>query len=545
MHLRPTAEEARSGASHADQQLRGIGCILVGGASGTCAFAGIGLGDWQPDLIVPISAVLRLLDVYYETAYPIFPFFVWPDVIEKVSNKDHLRQRPFYGAAMAAAALALARIRDSAPSTHSLSAVEISALPTAEALFAASEGAIPKDLSDAQDFDYVRASALLALVSIQFARPRKLQQHLGTYWTLCSINRLHDEQQWVSTLSVSQKEERRRVLWSMYTLDIFATLSFGAALRSRQASLLVRFPSHTDAECVRSDAAPSESVELASDPWLTGWNFVTELYKTLEYALDSPQRGSATAFDFLDSAYLSLPVEFREMRPFSGNAAEDRIGYQTANIRVTMQTVKMVLVCHDLSFSEKRAQALQIAESLLEDIDSVPLPYLQAISAPLLHHLVGIYKLILPITEYALSFDAFSRIRQILIDITRSLQRLQSGLTYSANVIKRFQSQIARMDAAQSGASSRAASRAASPRTDPTNQSATVGHALASTASFEGVPPAPAPDLVSWESAFELQDVFQDWPFDFDPTWIVVENNDFAGTTGAPATSLDADAVLP
>lgn len=215
--------------------------------------------------------------------------------------------------------------------------------------------------------------------------------------------------------------------------QIFATLSFGAALRSRQASLLVRFPSHTDAECVRSDAAPSESAETASDPWLTGWNFVTELYKTLEYALDSPQRGSATAFDFLDSAYLSLPVEFREMRPFSGNAAEDRIGYQTANIRVTMQTVKMVLVCHDLSFSEKRAQALQIAESLLEDIDSVPLPYLQAISAPLvsfrfsdsrtnpltlyysqLHHLVGIYKLILPITEYALSFDAFSRIRQIL-----------------------------------------------------------------------------------------------------------------------------------
>lgn len=40
MHLRPTAEEARSGASHADQQLRGIGCILIGGASGTCAFAG-------------------------------------------------------------------------------------------------------------------------------------------------------------------------------------------------------------------------------------------------------------------------------------------------------------------------------------------------------------------------------------------------------------------------------------------------------------------------------------------------------------------------
>lgn len=191
------------------------------------------MGDWQPDLIVPISAVLRLLDVYYETAYPIFPFFVWPDVIEKVSNKDHLRQRPFYGAAMAAAALALARIRDSAPSTHSLSAVEISALPTAEALFAASEGAIPKDLSDAQDFDYVRASALLALVSIQFARPRKLQQHLGTYWTLCSINRLHDEQQWVSTLSVSQKEGRRRVLWSMYTLDV--RQSSGAPLPHRSS----------------------------------------------------------------------------------------------------------------------------------------------------------------------------------------------------------------------------------------------------------------------------------------------------------------------
>ncbi|BGP22804.1 C6 transcription factor [Rhodotorula toruloides] len=508
---------------------------------------------WRPPVLVPVYALLKVLAIYHETAYPIFPYFVWPDFIVKVSHEEHLNNRAFYGTVFAATALGLARIRDSAASTNPLSPQEAAALPTPEQLFAAAEDAVPRDLSEAEDFDFVRTTALLALISIQFARPRKLHQHLGTFWTLCSTNRLHDEKRWGQRLSRIEREERRRVIWSMYTLDLFSALSFGGALRSRDASLLVSFPSEFDDEILVGDDS-SDSQASSTTCWLTGWNFVTELYKTLEHALDSPgsrdlqiHSGTVTAssfLDFLDTAYSSLPQAFKEIRPFSDNARQDRFGYQSANILVTLQTVKMVVVCRDLTDARQRDQAVQIAEALLRDVGAVPLAYLQAISSPLIHHLVGIYKLLFPITEHALTPDLFIRIRQLLIDMTALLQRLQSRLTYTTDVVQRFQSQIARMDAAQAIGLSRPASPRLAPPVIPSVSSASTAQPApsASTAtstpnprflsldlqqsnhSYSVAPPydssfAAAPLDVPWESAFELQDVFCDWPFDFDASW--------------------------
>lgn len=137
-----------------------------------------------------------------------------------------------------------------------------------------------------------------------------------------------------------------------------------------------------------------ESDPQAAPSWLTGWNFVTELYKTLEHALDSPagnrdlhiDSGTVTAaafLDFLDTAYSSLPLAFKEIKPFTNDARQDRFGYQSANILVTLQTIRMVVVCRDLSDARQRDHAVQIAEALLRDVGAVPLAYLQAISSPL------------------------------------------------------------------------------------------------------------------------------------------------------------------
>lgn len=377
-------------------------------------------GAWQPLVVVPLEPLLKVLTIYHETAYPIFPFFVWPTFIDKVAREEHLGNRPFYGVVMAAAALALARTRDSATPSRTISHEEAELLPAPEVLFAAAEDAMPKDLTTAEDFDYVRASALLALVGIQFARPRKLQQHLGTYNTLCSVNRSHDERRWGANLTAIEKEERRRVIWSIYTLEVsrsarhplghlqliwlcllqlFAALSFGGTLRSRQTSIKVQYPLVTDESLISCSGDPSASPASANTTRLTGWNFVTELYKTLEYALDSTQdpslssSSSATSIlDFLDATYATLPPIFKEMRSFIGDTQYDRFGYQTANIRVTLQTVKMVAVCRDLSEPCRREQAVQIAETLLQDVNAVPLPYLQAISSPLVSRLSPLHR---------------------------------------------------------------------------------------------------------------------------------------------------------
>lgn len=156
-----------------------------------------------------------------------------------------------------------------------------------------------------------------------------------------------------------------------------------------------------------------------------------------------------------------------------------------------------------------------------------------------IHHLVGIYKLLFPVMERALTPDLFVRIRQLLyarpsflssrltpleaallsdlafcrIDMTTLVGRLQSRLTYTIDVTQRFTSQIERMDQAQAFASSRPASPrppSSLPPSHPLSPSLTVDSAtlgLSNPISGLEVPP--------WEAAFELQDIFSDWPFDF------------------------------
>ncbi|GAA5890835.1 hypothetical protein JCM5296_003436 [Sporobolomyces johnsonii] len=493
---------------------------------------------WRPSVLVPVFALLKVLQTYYEAVYPIFPYFVWPHFIGKVSTEEHLNNRPFYGTVMAASALALARIRDNAALTNPLSPKEASALPSPEALFAAAEDALPKDLTEATDFDYLRTTALLAITSIQFANPRKMHQHLGAFWTLCAMNRVHDEKRWPQVGRI-EAEERRRVYWSMYTLDIFTSISYGGVLRTREATSLVDFPSEIDDDYIVDEGNSVQPSSVLS--WLIGWNFTSQLYKTLEHALDSgpghdshtnsPRITGTSVLDLLDTAYSSLPQAFKETQPYSNVPQQDRFGYQTANIIVTLHTVRMVAVCRNLCDSAQRDQAVQIAETLLREIGAIPLAYLQAISSPLINHLVGIYKLLFPITERRLTPDLFVRIRQLLIDMTTLLGRLESRLTYSIDVAERFKSQISRMDDAQAIG----ASAPPSPRLQTTHPlPQTTGEGQPPGASFGLNLPAAIPP--PWEAAFELQDVFQDWPFDFSHAALDVPN----GLPPAPPFDLGA-----
>ncbi|BGP20906.1 hypothetical protein JCM10213v2_009071 [Rhodosporidiobolus nylandii] len=479
--------------------------------------------------LVPVFALLRALETYYEAVYPIFPFFVWPAFIERVKNEDHLNDRSFYGTVMAASALGAARLRDNAASTTPLSAKEAAALPSPEILLAAAEDAIPKDLDSASDFDLLRSTALLAVCAIQLANPKKMYQHVGVFWTLCSMHRLHDEKNWTATDRL-EIEERRRVFWSMYTLELFACLAFGGVRRTKESVLKVHYPSEID------DAFLANGVEqpAGSISWLHGWNFTTQLYKMLECALDASQPGIVCAgsqisfsalLDFLDTSYACLVPAFKNIKPYSGVPDLDRFGYQAANIL----TVRMVAVCRNAQDATQREEAVRVAEDTLRQVSAIPVAYLQGFSSPLIHHLVGIYKLLFPVTERRLTPDLFVRIRQLLIDMTTLFSRLQSRLTYTIDVTQRFTSQIQRMDEAQAIASSRPTSPRPQPFAPLPPPPDALGQqpasAVESNAALDFSAEATATaglEVPPWEAAFELQDIFSDWPFDFlsaGPTW--------------------------
>lgn len=112
---------------------------------------------------------------------------------------------------MAACALATARVRDGALITPQGRRPDLLAIPP-EDYFAAAEDALPPNLLEVYDFNYLRGCALMALASIQDGRVDLMRKYLGHYFTIMAIRQWHDEVNWPTELSPVEKEERRRLV---------------------------------------------------------------------------------------------------------------------------------------------------------------------------------------------------------------------------------------------------------------------------------------------------------------------------------------------
>lgn len=112
---------------------------------------------------------------------------------------------------MAACALASARVRDGALFSSHWQSTELSQ-PPSEMFFNAAKDLIPKDLGNAKGTSFMRACALLAITSIQNGQIRSMQQYLGYYHTLLTMEGRHDEKLWPKDLTPIEKEERRRLV---------------------------------------------------------------------------------------------------------------------------------------------------------------------------------------------------------------------------------------------------------------------------------------------------------------------------------------------
>lgn len=100
------------------------------------------------------------------------------------------------------------RIRDGAIPSATSDLLSVSP----EAFVAHAEAAFPHDLTLATEFDYLRATGLLAVTSIQLSQQRNFQRWMGSYLTLIAMDSLHDEEKWDKKMGVIEREERRRLV---------------------------------------------------------------------------------------------------------------------------------------------------------------------------------------------------------------------------------------------------------------------------------------------------------------------------------------------
>ncbi|KAL4910493.1 hypothetical protein BDW74DRAFT_64 [Aspergillus multicolor] len=369
---------------------------------------------------------------------------------------------------MAMCALASARARDGALYSSRWSPQQL-ANPPSELFWMAAKESIPRDLATARGTEYMRACAILSIASIQHGQIHGMQQYLGMYHTLATMDGLQDEKYWPKDLDPVTVEIRRRMFWSIYTLDVYSSIVWGGVIRHREAQCNVRYPGD-----VRDDfiAKPTHGVSAAengrlgaplSDDWIIGWNFITDMYRMMEHAVDNQRRRSRQHIGITDvwslfrpaqttgtwlmehvlSNYSSLPPQFRETRPVTGDLAHDIFGFQSANIQATLQLLRMVLSSNEAQGVDEKCH---VAGQVLSVFSEVPVEYLKAISSPLLHHLAGIGYILGSVMEGSLSEASYQRVRTLLLEMADLLHRLESGLRRSTGTSERLKAQVQRID---------------------------------------------------------------------------------------------------
>jgi hypothetical protein len=259
----------------------------------------------------------------------------------------------------------------------------------------------------------------------------------------------------------------------MYTLEVFSSIVWGGMIRCRESQSKVRYPSEVDDEFFSNGGFENPQLEtnIDSDPslyrdpssWLHGWNFTTEMYRILEHAMnDFHRRRHQTIGPFSPSDLFSrdappqsvvlekvmamhagLPSEFKEARGDSAGTIDDIFNFLAANIAATLQLVRMVLfTAEDATVEQKCA----VTRELLDGFSNVPLRFLRAMSAPLLHHLAGIGSILGSMIEGPLSKSSYFQVRSVLLAMADLLASLEVGIARTVGATERLRSHITRID---------------------------------------------------------------------------------------------------
>lgn len=434
------------------------------------------VGDWNAPYVASQAAIMDLIELYFEIVYPVFPFFHQPSFLRTVSRGQYNHDKNLFAATLAICALVSARVRDGAvtnPRWDSPNALQ--EIPS-DVFYA--EAAKQVVLGKSSDLNLMRANAVLALAAIQDGNVRDMHLHIGRYHTLVAMDGLHDEANWPKPMGLIEAEERRRLFWSIYTLDIFSSVVWGGIGRCQEQQSQVAYPTEIDddlfdntgifsqALLARPGHGPSpgrHGLQVSSTCWLSGWNAVTDFYRVLEHVLmqfrdrrarsssrswlhdifqDNPTFSQASVLDCVMRMYRDLPHCFKETPPFTFNASVDRFGFQAANITATLQLLRMVLLS---ASGASVADRCQVASEVINAFIAVPNSYHQAISAPLLHHIGSIGDILGTVLGEPLSQNDYAYVRSTLLLMAQLLANLD-GVKSGTGAADRLRTQVLKID---------------------------------------------------------------------------------------------------
>ncbi|GFP54652.1 hypothetical protein ACSS6W_002485 [Trichoderma asperelloides] len=514
--------------------------------AGSDASPGLSSTAWRAPYIVSQATVVDLVDLYFEIVYPIFPFFHQPSFTRKISRAEYNYNKPLFATTMAVCALVSGRVRDGSVMNPrwDVQALQRETLP--DTFYAEAKRQLLDDGCESSDFNILRGHAIMAITAIQNGKIREMHHHIGIYHTLMDMDGLHDEVNWPSGIGIIEREERRRMFWSIYTLDIFTSVVWGGVIRSREQQSNVTYPAEVDDQYISDGgiAQPGFSpsglsppiarlvLTAQSDCWISGWNFITDLYRVLEHALARfRDRRRSFMSEIIDDQstvtetsirnkvlqmYLNLPECFKHTPAMAFNQKQDLFGFQAANITASLQLLRIVLFA---AGGASIAERCDIASDVVDAFNSIPVQYCLAISKPLLHHLGGIGSILGSVFEERLSEAEYTRVRSVMLSMARLLENLET-IHRSSCASENLRSQVSRIDEYMS--TQRQHQR---PPLEETPVNTTAQPVLPPVDGTRSAPPPPYEHVgseIAGDWSFQVPpDLLGDlnWNFDFGPVW--------------------------
>jgi len=417
---------------------------------------------------------------------------------------------------MAVCALASARVRDGAYAGHTSNDLQRPE-SSSEIFFTAACESLDIDSAKTETVDYIRSCALLALACIQYGQSVDVQQYLGKAFTVAAMHKFYDEKHWPANLDESQKEMYRRVYWCVYTLDVYSAIVWSCFLRSQEVHAYVRYPSEINLD----NMSPVQATQAGQPTsWLVGWNFALDLYRVLEHVVNKVRarrfkhddRRAVDNLVFTDSfsdqnvmqamlsMYYDLPRQFKETPPMTGVFEKDVYGFQAANIQATLQLLRMMLF--GLEDGPGVERKCDVANEVLQVFHTIPIPYLRAISTPLVYQLGSIGQILGSVLGEPLSPAVYERVRTAVVLMADLLDNLEQVLHRSAGAAQGLRSQVKKID--EYMLSQRRGGQVVQPQTNTTLPPIT---STSSSMAMPGLPPL--------MNTAALPEIHADWPWQF------------------------------
>ncbi|KAM0274366.1 hypothetical protein ACHAQH_007903 [Verticillium albo-atrum] len=404
-----------------------------------------------------------LLRIFFDTVYPIFPFFAETVLIDEWERTSLSSSRAAFARLMAVCALSSCHVRDGA--VFSLGIAPSVPARHQRAYLEDARRAIPSDVSAADSFQYLQTLGTLSLAAIQLGDAPLLHETLGLYHTVMAQHNFQNESRWPSSIDPVEVHVRRQFFWSMYRLEVHSALIMGHSIRCPEMQAAVAYPAVSGALVRPVTGAASTRGGFPSGGWLIGWNYITDLYRVLEHvivrfrsrkitAVDRGQMYAGYGFthmpppidDILANVLAqraALPTYLARAQPPSPDVESNLCGFQVANIACTIQLVRMTsFSCQDVTFGD----ACRTATELIEEMSLTPVDYLRAIGSPMLQELAGVGHMLTSFIGRQLHPNEYHQLREVIRSMAIFLENLGPSLPSAVEAGQKLLQHIDRID---------------------------------------------------------------------------------------------------